>query len=818
MDNRLVTKKNGYVSNGYSFTSGAENIKALSNSKVSLHSLRSNASSTSEKLNNGYQSSNNLADCEISTILIEMGPSDRRFGFSVMGGIDEGFPPRIDDISPGSPAERCGLQLEDELLEVNGINVEHITHAEIIMKIHKSKVQILLKIRRYLSSKTEEKKYISSKTEERKYVQQKTDNQYGNKMSPIKTNGYISKTNGESSPVSITTPGMLKFKRQPVADRVSNIPSRFINEAFHRDEFDDSFADDDDNDVSSDTKSLGFSKFVALLDVMRKSTSQHQQDDIAFFQNLLYLKQFQDCIKIHNQMSKAAIKKRNDSMKPVATNSTFLLSEVNNLLMGLNDPGAIKLLNIINRPFFKELLNAHDHIAMRESLDSFPEIENESEYDQDDINEFIDDQRVKIVRIDKTNKPLGATVKNEGDAVIISRIIKGGAAEKSELLHEGDEILEINNQSVKGKNIDEVVELLSELEGTITFVLLPTSIHKDTQFEEGVFLKALFDYNPKDDQYLPCPELGLPFVKGDLLKIINQSDPDWWQARNVNGDQQGLAGLIPSKKFQLQREKSKIVLHGDDNEPIISEKKHFLCGRRKRKVKKFKSFKNSPVDEILTYEEMVKKDPDPGRRRPVVLIGPPQVGRRELRDRLISENPNKYGLAVAHTTRVPESGEIDKEDYIFVNKSAFEKLVDAAEFIEYGQYSGHYYGTSFNAVRNVVRSGKTCILNMNCQSLPILKNSNLLPYIIFITLPPINQLKRLREFDDTCEPFNPNIRLEDKEIPDILEKARDISRTHGHYFDKVIVNNEFEHTYAELVETLNRLETQPQWLPLTWVR
>ena len=69
---------------------------------------------------------------------------------------------------------------------------------------------------------------------------------------------------------------------------------------------------------------------------------------------------------------------------------------------------------------------------MRESLDTFPEVENESVYDPDDMSEYIEeDHRVKIVRIDKTNKPLGATVRNEGDAVIISRIIKGGAAEKS---------------------------------------------------------------------------------------------------------------------------------------------------------------------------------------------------------------------------------------------------------------------------------------------------------------------------------------------------------------------------------------------------
>lgn len=49
----------------------------------------------------------------------------------------------------------------------------------------------------------------------------------------------------------------------------------------------------------------------------------------------------------------------------------------------------------------------------------------------DDYMGAADEQQVKIVRIDKTNEPLGATVCNEGDAVIISRIIKGGAAEKS---------------------------------------------------------------------------------------------------------------------------------------------------------------------------------------------------------------------------------------------------------------------------------------------------------------------------------------------------------------------------------------------------
>ena len=34
-------------------------------------------------------------------VFLAMEQTDRRFGFSVVGGIDEGFPPKIDGISDG---------------------------------------------------------------------------------------------------------------------------------------------------------------------------------------------------------------------------------------------------------------------------------------------------------------------------------------------------------------------------------------------------------------------------------------------------------------------------------------------------------------------------------------------------------------------------------------------------------------------------------------------------------------------------------------------------------------------------------------------
>lgn len=45
---------------------------------------------------------------------------------------------------------------------------------------------------------------------------------------------------------------------------------------------------------------------------------------------------------------------------------------------------------------------------------------------------------------------------------------------------------------------------------------------------------------------------------------------------------------------------------------------------------------------IATYEEVAKLYPRPGLFRPIVLIGPPGVGRNELKRRLIDTDPEKF--------------------------------------------------------------------------------------------------------------------------------------------------------------------------------
>ena len=52
------------------------------------------------------------------------------------------------------------------------------------------------------------------------------------------------------------------------------------------------------------------------------------------------------------------------------------------------------------------------------------------------------------------------------------------------------------------------------------------------------------------------------------------------------------------------------------------------------------------AQEILTYEEVSLYYPQPNRKRPIVLIGPPNVGRHELRQRLMESDPDRFAAVV----------------------------------------------------------------------------------------------------------------------------------------------------------------------------
>ncbi|KAK4004399.1 hypothetical protein OUZ56_006134 [Daphnia magna] len=192
--------------------------------------------------------------------------------------------------------------------------------------------------------------------------------------------------------------------------------------------------------------------------------------------------------------------------------------------------------------------------------------------------------------------------------------------------------------------------------------------------ENRVRVRALFDFAAALDRYIPCKEAGLDFRRGDIIHIVSQDDPYWWQARH-EGDKQMRAGLIPSRMLQEKR--------------IAYERAHSANNNSDQQ-------ENEDFDrqEIVTYEEVARLMPYPAVPRPIVLIGPPGVGRNELKRRLIALDPDKFRTTIPYTSRLPKPGEADGVDYHFLDRQQMERDIDDGLFVEFGEYKGNLYGTA----------------------------------------------------------------------------------------------------------------------------
>jgi len=68
-----------------------------------------------------------------------------------------------------------------------------------------------------------------------------------------------------------------------------------------------------------------------------------------------------------------------------------------------------------------------------------------------------------------------------------------------------------------------------------------------------IFVRTLFDYDPGEDDLIPCVQAGISFRVGDILQVISKDDHNWWQARHWDAPVGEPAGLIPSPKLQEWR-------------------------------------------------------------------------------------------------------------------------------------------------------------------------------------------------------------------------------------------------------------------------
>ncbi|XP_036899498.1 MAGUK p55 subfamily member 4 isoform X2 [Sturnira hondurensis] len=546
-------------------------------------------------------------------------------------------------------------------------------------------------------------------------------------------------------------------------------------------------------------------------------------------------------------------------LAPASSHAQGLCYEVMEILHATSSsPEIQELRQILQAPHFQALLSAHDTVAQRDFEPLLPPL-------PDNIPES--EEAMRIVCLVKNQQPLGATIKRHemtGD-ILVARIIHGGLAERSGLLYAGDKLVEVNGISVEGLDPEQVIHILAMSRGTIMFKVVPVS-DPPVNSQKMVYVRAMTEYWPQEDPTIPCMDAGLPFQKGDILQIVDQNDALWWQARKIS-DPSACAGLIPSNHLlkRKQREfwwsqpyqpdthlKSAFLTSMEeeddmkidekcveaDEETFESDKeefvgygqKFFIAGfRRSMRLCRRKSHLSQLRASVCcanscssalgaTYEEVVRYQRRPSdNHRLIVLVGPSGVGVNELRRQLIELNPNHFQSAVPHTTRSKKSYEMDGREYHYVSKETFESLVYSHRMLEYGEYKGHFYGTSVDAVHAVLKEGKICVMDLEPQGIQVARTHELKPYIIFIKPSNMSCMKQSRKNAKIITDYFVDMKFKDEDLQEIEDLAQKMETQYGQFFDHVIINDNLQDACAQLLSAVQKAQEEPQWVPATWV-
>ncbi|XP_064255826.1 MAGUK p55 subfamily member 3 isoform X1 [Passer domesticus] len=578
----------------------------------------------------------------------------------------------------------------------------------------------------------------------------------------------------------------------------------------------------------------GLHETLALLTSQLRPDSNHKEE-MGFLRDVFSERSLSYLMKIHEKLRHY----ERQSPTPVLHSAAGLVEDVIEELQTAPVNNEEKeLLQLLSTPHLRAMLVVHDTVAQKNFDPALPPL-------PDNFDDDFDEESVKIVRLVKNKEPLGATIRRDEHtgAVIVARIMRGGAADRSGLVHVGDELREVNGITVLHKRPEEISQILAQSQGSITLKIIPAIKEEDRLKDSKVFMRALFCYNPKEDKAIPCQEAGLPFKRRHVLEVVSQDDPTWWQAKRV-GDTNLRAGLIPSKQFQERRLtyrrttgtlqntrtlKKPLYDQSSDKEDCDCEgyfNGHYIAGLRRsfrlsRKEKETSGSEGKQAEqadgaEFLTYEEVTKYQQQPGeQQRLVVLIGCLGAKLSELKQKVVSENPQEYGVAVPHTTRSRKSHEREGVEYNFVSKQSFETDVQQNKFVEHGEYKENLYGTSLEAIRSVMAKKKVCLVDVVPEAVKHLRTPEFKPYVIFVK-PLISEKKKHVLKSHMSEEISSP--LQDEEQQEIINSAAFIEEHYGHLIDTVLVKEDLQSACNELKTVLDKLNKDSFWVPVSWVR
>ncbi|XP_054452659.1 discs large homolog 1-like protein isoform X6 [Anoplopoma fimbria] len=415
----------------------------------------------------------------------------------------------------------------------------------------------------------------------------------------------------------------------------------------------------------------------------------------------------------------------------------------------------------------------------------------------------------------------------DGEGIFISFILAGGPADLCGELRKGDRLVSVNGVDLRNATHEQAAAALKNAGQTVTIIahyrpeeysrfeakihdlreqMMNSSISSGsgslrTSQKRSLYVRALFDYDKTRDSGLPSQ--GLNFKFGDILHVVNASDDEWWQARQLTSQGEvEEVGVIPSKRRVEKKERARLKTvkfnaksrdRGDNSDDMLSKGHKHVTSNASDSESSYRG----PEEFVLSYEPVAQQEVN--YTRPVIVLGPMKD---RINDDLISEFPDKFGSCVPHTTRPKRDYEVDGRDYHFVvSREQMEKDIQDHRFIEAGQYNNHLYGTSVQSVREVAEKGKHCILDVSGNAIKRLQLALLHPIAVFIKPKSVENIMEM------------NKRLTEEQGRKTFDRATKLEQEFTEHFTAIVQGDTLEEIYDQVKQII-----EEQSGPFIWVQ
>ena len=119
----------------------------------------------------------------------------------------------------------------------------------------------------------------------------------------------------------------------------------------------------------------------------------------------------------------------------------------------------------------------------------------------------------------------------------------------------------------------------------------------------------------------------------------------------------------------------------------------------------------------------------------LVLSSPSGAGKTTITRRLVAGDP-ELALSVSVTTRLPRHGEVEGQDYYFIDQARFDEMIAEGELLEHARVFGNLYGTPRGPIEAALSAGRDVVGDVDWQGTQQLAKSVPSDLVAVFVLPP----------------------------------------------------------------------------------